>query len=83
MRQAIEQRGREFLVAGKHGDPFGKREIRSHHRRPAFVAISDQIEEQLAAGPFERDESHFVNDEDVDAEPAPPPAGPGRATAPA
>ncbi len=37
-------------------------------RRPAFVAIRDQIKEQLAAGPFERDESHFVHDEDVDAE---------------
>ena len=29
MRQAIEQRGRQLLVAGKDGDPFGEREIAS------------------------------------------------------
>ena len=27
MGQAIEQSGRELLIARKHGDPFGKREI--------------------------------------------------------
>ena len=27
MRQAIEQRGRQLLVAGEDGDPFGEGEI--------------------------------------------------------
>ena len=68
MRQAIEQRRGELLVAREHGDPFGKREIRAHDGRSALVAIGDQIKEHFAAGPFERDESYFVDDEHVDAE---------------
>jgi hypothetical protein len=66
MREAIEQGGRELLVAGKYGDPFRKREIRRHHRGPALVAVGDQIEEQLAADPIEWHEAELVDDEDVD-----------------
>ncbi len=68
MRQAIEQRRRELLVAGKHGDPFGKCEIGRHDGRSTFVAIGDQIKEQLAADPVERHESDLVHDEHIDAQ---------------
>ncbi len=27
MREAVEERRRQLLVAGKHGDPFGEREV--------------------------------------------------------
>jgi len=27
MREAVEERGRQLLVARKHGDPFGKRQV--------------------------------------------------------
>ena len=55
MRQAIEQRRRELLIPRKHGDPFGKCEIGADDGRPSLVPIGDQIEEQLAADPVERD----------------------------
>src|SRR6266699_5134414 len=70
MRQAIEQRRRELLVARKHGDPFGECEIRSHDRGPSFVAIGDQIEEELTADALKRHESDLVHDEHVDAQQA-------------
>jgi hypothetical protein len=68
MGEPIEQRRCQLFVAGKHRDPFRKREIRCHHRSPSFVPIRDQIEEQLAADTVEGDEAQFVDDEDVDAQ---------------
>jgi hypothetical protein len=68
MGQAIEQRGRELFVTGEDGDPFRKREIRSHHRGPALVPIGDQIEKQLATGALEGDEAQLVDDEHLHAE---------------
>jgi len=65
MRESIEQRRRQLFVAGKHGDPFGERQIRGDDRRPTFVPIGDQIEEQLAAGAVERHEAELVDDERV------------------
>ena len=70
MRQAIEQRGRQLLVAGKDGDPFGEGEIGGDHRGAALVAVGEQIEEELAADAVEGDETELVDDEDVDAEQA-------------
>ena len=70
MRQAIEPRRRQLLVAGKHGDPFGECKIRRHDRGPSFVAIGDQIEEQLTADALKRHEADLVDDEHVDAEQA-------------
>ena len=61
MGQAIEQRRRQLFIPGKHGDPFGKREVRRHHGRPAFVAIGDQIEEELPTGALEGDEPDLVD----------------------
>ena len=62
MGQPIEQRGCELLVARKHCDPLGKREIRGDHGRAPLVPIGDQIEEQLAADPIEGDEAQLVDD---------------------
>jgi hypothetical protein len=61
MGEPIEQRGRELFVAGEHGDPFGKREIRGDNRGAAFISVRDQIEEQLAAGAIKGDEAELVD----------------------
>jgi hypothetical protein len=68
MRQAIEQRGRELLVAGKDGDPFGEGEVGSDDRGSALIAVGEQIEEQLAARTVEGYEAELVDDEHVDAQ---------------
>ena len=61
MGQAIEQRGREFLITGKDRDPLGKREIGCHDGGPALVPVGDQIEEELAADAVERDEAELID----------------------
>jgi len=68
MREAIEERGRELLVAGKDRDPFGEAEIGGDHGGASLVAIGEQIKEELAAGALEGDEAQLVDDEHVDAE---------------
>ena len=68
MREAVKQGGGELFIAGKHGHPFGKCEIRGNDCRPALVAIGDQVEEQLTADTVEGHEAQFVDDEDVDAQ---------------
>ena len=68
MGQPVEERGGQLLVAGEDGHPFGKREIGRDDRRPSLVAISDQIEKQLAAHAVERDKPELVDDQDVDAQ---------------
>ena len=68
MRQAIQQGGRQLLVAGKDGDPFGEGEIRGDDGGATLVTVGEQIEEQLAAGAVEGHEAQLVDDEDVDAE---------------
>ena len=67
MREAVEERGRQLLVARKHGDPLGKGQIGRDDRGASLVSIGDEIEEQLAADAIERDKSQFVDDEHVDA----------------
>ena len=67
MRQAVEERGRELLVASEDGDPFRKFEVRRHDGGTAFVPVGDQIEEQLAADAIERDEAELVDDQHLDA----------------
>ena len=66
VREAIEQRRSELLIAGEDRDPFCERKIRGHHRGSPLVAVGDQIEEQLAADPIEGHEAELVDDEDVD-----------------
>jgi hypothetical protein len=61
VREAISRRRRQLLVAREDGDPFGEGPIRRDHRRPALVAVADQIEEQLAAEAIERYEAQLVD----------------------
>ena len=68
MGEAIQQRGRELFVAGKDGDPFGKREIGRHDRGPPFVPVGQQIKEELTADAVEGHEPELVDDQDVDAQ---------------
>ena len=68
MREAIEQSGRQLLVAGKDGDPFGEGEIRRDDGGAALIAVGEQIEEQLAADAVEGHEAQLVDDEYLDAE---------------
>ena len=68
MRQPIEERRRQLLVAGKHGHPFGKREIGGDDGRASLVPIGEEIEEQLAADAIERHKPELVDDQHVDAE---------------
>jgi hypothetical protein len=62
----IEERGGEFLVAGKDGDPFRETETRGDHGGAALVAVGDQIEEQLAADAIEGHEAELVDDQHLD-----------------
>jgi hypothetical protein len=66
VREPIEQRGREFLVASKDRDPLREGEIRGDDGGAALVAVGDQIEEELATDTIEGDEAELVDDEDVD-----------------
>ena len=68
MREAVEERRRQLLVAGKHGDPFGERQVARDHRRASLIPIGEEIKEQFAAHAIEGDKSQFVDDEDIDAE---------------
>ena len=65
MTEAIEQRRGELFVA-EHLDPFRERQIGGDDGRAAFVALGQQIEEQLAAGALERHESQFIDDQKRD-----------------
>jgi hypothetical protein len=60
--EAIEQRGRELLVARKDVDPFSEGKICGDYGAASLVAIRDQVEEQLAAGAIEGDETELVDD---------------------
>lgn len=68
MGQAIEQRGRQLLIARKHSDPFSKREIGRDDGRASLVPIRDEIEEELAAHAVERDKAELVDDQHIDTE---------------
>ena len=71
VRQAVQQRRRQFLVAGEDRDPFRKREVAGDHGGASLVPIRDEIEEQLAADPVERHEAELVDDQDVECEQSP------------
>ncbi len=65
MSQSIEQSGGKLFV-GEDLDPLGERQIRSDDGRTPLVRLSQQIEQQLAAGVFERDETQFINQQKCD-----------------
>ena len=50
--EAVEQRGRELLVA-EDLHPLAEGEVGGDDRRAPLVALGEQVEEQLAAGPLE------------------------------
>ncbi|MCY4618409.1 MAG: hypothetical protein OXD50_07640 [Chloroflexi bacterium] len=49
-------------------DPFGEREAGGDDRGAPLVAVGEQVEEQLAAGPLEGDEAEFIDDQHGDAQ---------------
>ena len=61
MRQTIEQRRRQFLVAGEDRDPFRKGKVGRHGGGATLIAIADQVEEQFTTGAVERDEAQLVD----------------------
>ncbi len=61
MGEPIEERGGQLLVASEDGDPLGEGEIGRHDGGAAFIAVGDQIEEQLAADAIEGDEAELVD----------------------
>ena len=66
MAQAIEQRGRQLLVA-EDLDPLAEGEVGGDERGALLVAIGEEIEEELAAGAVEGHEAQFVDYEKGDA----------------
>ena len=67
MREAVEERGGELLVAAEDLGPLREREVRGDQYGPALVARRDRVEQQLAANAVERDEPDLVKEEHVDA----------------
>lgn len=62
MNKAVEQSCCEFLTA-KDLDPLSKGEICRDDCTASFIAVSQQIEEQLSTISFERHKAQFVYDE--------------------
>src|SRR5882724_4871800 len=65
--EAIEQRGGELLVTSEDLGPLAEGEVARDDDRPLLVAVGDEVEEQLAAGAIEGDESDLVEEEEFDA----------------
>jgi hypothetical protein len=65
MGQAIEQRGCHCGIA-ENARPFGDGQVGREDDRGALIKRSDQGEEQLAAGPGERQISQFVEHDEVE-----------------
>jgi hypothetical protein len=65
MGQAIEQRRGQLLVA-EDLDPFAKSQVSGDDSGPPFVALREQVEEQLAPGAFGWHEAQFVDDQQGD-----------------
>ena len=63
--EAIEQRRGELFVA-EDLDPLGERQIGGDDGRAPFIALGQQIEQQLAAGALERNESQLIDDQQRD-----------------
>lgn len=67
MAEAVEQRGGQHLVA-EDLDPLRESQFGIDDRGAAFVAVGEQVEEQLTAGPLEGHEAEFVGDQQGDAQ---------------
>lgn len=58
--EAVEERRGQPFVA-EDLDPLGERELGGDDRRAAFVAVSEQVGEHLAAGSLEGHEAEFLD----------------------
>lgn len=64
VREAIEQRAGQTFLA-ERDVPLVERQVRGDDGGAAFIALADQLEQQLGAGPGERDKAQFVNDQQL------------------
>ena len=62
MAEAVEQGRGEVLIA-EYLDPLAEGEVGGHQGGAALIAVGEQVEEQLAAGPVEGNEPQFVDDQ--------------------
>jgi transcription-repair coupling factor (superfamily II helicase) len=60
--ETVEERGGEFLVAGKDLHPLREGQVGGDQHAALLVAVREQVEEQFAARAIEGHESEFVVD---------------------
>ena len=72
--EAVEQGSTQLLIADDL-DPLGECEFDVDDRGTPLVAVGEQVEEQLAAGPVEGHEAEFVEDQKGDPQAAQAQAG--------
>src|SRR5439155_9181451 len=65
MAEAIEQCSSELFVA-KHLDPLRERQIGGDDGRAAFIALGQQVEQQLAASALEGNKPQLIHDQKCD-----------------
>ncbi len=63
--ETVEQRGGELLVA-EDLDPLAEGEVGGDERRAPFVAVGEEVEEQLATGTVEGHEAELVHNQEGD-----------------
>ena len=64
MREAVEERAGEPLGA-EHGRPFVERQIARDQRAASFVALAEDLEQQLGPSRRERHIAEFVYDQEL------------------
>ncbi|MFT5324336.1 MAG: hypothetical protein ACI8P0_002197 [Planctomycetaceae bacterium] len=60
------QQGRRHAFALEDLAPVAKREVAGDQQAAAFVAVGEDLEQQLGSGPTERQVAQFVDDQQVD-----------------
>jgi hypothetical protein len=61
MGEPIEQRGGELFIS-EDLNPLAEGQVGGHHGGAAFVAIGEQVEEQLATFSFEGNKPQLIDD---------------------
>ena len=64
MGYAIQKRGCHLGIAEDAG-PFTEREVGRHDDRGPLVELADEMEQELTAGPDEREIAKLVQDHEV------------------
>ena len=64
MCQPVEQRAGQAFGTERLG-PLVERQVAGDQRRAAFIALRDQLEQQLGTGLAERHEAQFVDDQQL------------------